>query len=100
MATMATKVMIEPKDAQNVKSLVRMAVENELKILKAGVARCSKKLAELEKTYGMSSKQFYDKFKKGEVGDDFEYIRWAGEYETLQQLERDYSDLMGTEVCS
>jgi hypothetical protein len=48
----------------------------------------------------MNSKQFYDKFKKGEMGDDFEYIRWAGEYETLQQLERDYTDLSGTEVCS
>jgi hypothetical protein len=32
------KVMIEPKDAQNVRSLVRVAVENELKILKTGVA--------------------------------------------------------------
>ena len=94
------KVMIEPKDAQNVKSLVRVAVENELKILKAGVARTYRKLKALEKTYGMSSKEFYDKFKKGEVGDDLEYIRWAGEYETLQHLERDYSDLSGTEVCS
>ena len=94
------KVMIEPKDAHNVKSLVRVAVENELKILKAGVARTYRKLEELEKTYGMSSKQFYDKFKMGEVGDDFEYIRWAGEYETLQQLELDYTELLGTEVCS
>ena len=94
------KVMIEPKDAQNVKSLVRVAVENELKILKAGVATTYRKLEELEKRYGMNSKQFYDRFKKGEAGDDFEYIRWAGEYETLQQLERDYSDLSGTEVCS
>ena len=94
------KVMIEPKDAQNVKSLVRVAVENELKILKAGVAITYRKLEGLEKRYGMSSKQFYDRFKIGEVGDDFEYIRWAGEYETLQQLERDYSDLSGTEVCS
>ena len=94
------RVMIEPRDAQNVKSLVKLAVENELKILKAGVARTYRKLEELEKTYGMSSKQFYDKFKRGEVGDDFEYIRWAGEYETLQQLELDYSDLSGTEVCS
>ena len=94
------KVMIEPKDAQNVKSLVRVAVENELKILKTGVAITYRKLEGLEKRYGMSSKQFYDKFKKGEVGDDFEYIRWAGEYETLQQLERDYIDLSGTEVCS
>ncbi len=56
--------MIEPKDAQNVKSLVRVAVETELKILKAGVARTYRKLEELEKAYGMSSKQFYDKFKK------------------------------------
>jgi hypothetical protein len=94
------RVMIEPKDAQNVKSLVRVAVENELKILQAGVARTCRKLEELEKIYGMSSKQFYNKFKKGEMGDDFEYIRWAGEYETLQQLEYDYSDLLGTEVCS
>jgi len=45
------KVMIEPKDAQNVKSLVRMAVENELKILKAGVAITYRKLEGLEKRY-------------------------------------------------
>ena len=64
------KVMIEPKDAQNVKSLVRVAVENELKILEVGVAITYRKLEGLEKRYGMSSKQFYDKFKKGEVGDD------------------------------
>ena len=38
------KVMIEPTDAQNVKSLVRVAVENELKILKAGVAITHRKL--------------------------------------------------------
>ncbi|MGD8649927.1 MAG: hypothetical protein PVJ77_25555 [Desulfobacterales bacterium] len=94
------KVLIEPNDAQNVKSLVRVAVENELKILKTGVTITHRKLEGLEKRYGMNSKQFYDKFKKGEMGDDFEYIRWAGEYETLQQLERDYTDLSGTEVCS
>ena len=69
-------------------------------MLKTGVATTYRKLEGLEKRYGMSSKQFYGKFKKGEVGDDFEDIRWAGEYETLQQLERDYSDLLGTEVCS
>jgi len=38
------KVMIKPKDAHNVKSLVRMAVENELKILKTGVAITYRKL--------------------------------------------------------
>lgn len=26
-------------------------------------------------------------------------LGWAGEYEILQQLEHDYSDLLETEVC-
>ncbi len=94
------KITIEPEDAQNVKSLVRIALQNELKALKAGIARTQKKLEELETRHHMSSEQLYTRFKMGEMGDDFEYIRWAGEYETLQQLRRDHDDLSRTELCS
>jgi hypothetical protein len=94
------KITIEPEDAQNVKSLVRIALQNELKVLKTGIARTQKKLEELETKHHMSSEQFYARFKRGEMGDDFQYIRWAGEYETLQQLRRDHDDLSRTELCS
>jgi len=94
------KITVEPEDAQNVKALVRIALQNELKALKAGIARTQKKLEELETTHHMSSEQFYARFKRGEMGDDFQYIRWAGEYETLQQLRRDHEDLSRTELCS
>ena len=31
--------------------------------------------------------------------DDMKYIRWAGEYETLAQLQKDYNDLQEIELC-
>jgi hypothetical protein len=43
------RITIEPKGADNVKALIRMAVENELKMLRAGIARTSCKLGDLEK---------------------------------------------------
>ena len=94
------RIIIEPQNANNVKSLVKSAVENELKIIGLGIAKTKKKLEELEKKFGMDSENFYKKFNKGKMGDDLEYIRWAGEYETLQKLQRDHSDLAETELCS
>jgi 3-oxoacyl-(acyl-carrier-protein) synthase len=35
---------------------------------------------------------------QGKLGDDMDYIRWAGEYETLEQLAHDYNDLMETKA--
>ena len=94
------RIIIEPQSAKNVESLVKSAVENELKIIEFGIAKTKKKLAELEKKFGMNSRNFYKKFNEGKIGDDIEYIRWAGEYETLQKLQRDYGDLVETELCS
>ena len=88
------RVTVEPEGADNVKALIRMAVENELKMLRAGIARTSSKLRDLEKKYKMNSQEFYDKFNRGELGDNMEYVRWAGEYENLQLLEREYRDLV------
>lgn len=94
------KIIIEPQTANNVKSLVKSAVENELKIIGFGIAKTKRKLEGLEKKFGMKTIDFYKKFNEGKMGDDVEYIRWAGEYETLQQLQHDHSDLLETELCS
>ena len=94
------RIIIEPQNANNVKSLIKSAVENELKIIGFGIDKTKKKLEELEKKFGMDSGNFYRKFNEGKMGDDLEYIRWAGEYETLQKLQRDHNDLRETELCS
>ena len=48
----------------------------------------------------MESQRFYEDFQNGKLGDDFKYIRWAGEYETLVLLQKDYNDLQDIELCS
>ena len=95
-----TRITIEPANAINVRNLIKSAVENELKIIRYGISKTKGKLKDLEKKFGMDSKSFYKKFNEGKMEDDLEYIRWAGEYETLQQLKEDYNDLSETKLCS
>lgn len=94
------RIIIEPQTAKNVKTLIKLAVENQLRIMSFGIAKTKRKLGELEKESGIDSKDFYQEFQKGELGDDLKYIRWAGEYETLARLQKDYDDLQETELCS
>jgi len=94
------RVIIQPQTADNLRSLIRLAVENQLRVINFGIAKTKRKLGELEKETGMDSKDFYEEFQKGKLGDGLKYIRWAGEYETLERLQKDYTDLQGIELCS
>lgn len=49
-------------------------------------------LDEFEKKYGMTSEEFYDKWKRGETDDIPEINEWAGYYKTKMLLERDGLD--------
>jgi hypothetical protein len=37
-----------------------------------------RELASFEAKHGMTSSQFYNRFRAGELGDDAEFMRWAG----------------------
>ena len=39
--------------------------------------------------YKLSTKEFYIQFSQGTLGDETEYMKWAGEYELLQDLQSD-----------
>ncbi len=94
------RVIIQPESAANLRDLIRSAMENELKVIEFGIAKTKRKLGELEKEFGMNSRQFYEDFQKGKLSDDLKFIRWAGEYETLEKLQKDYNELHGAELCS
>jgi hypothetical protein len=94
------QLQIRPKAATNLAALVKSAVENQMFLINFGIAKTKRKLKELEKEFGMNSPTFYKKFNEGQLGDDFKYVRWAGEYETLEQLQKDYDELKELELCS
>ncbi len=58
-------------------------IEYETSQLKKGIINIQFDLKNFEKKYGLSSNDFYQKFKSGEFGDDEDYIIWAGIYEML-----------------
>ncbi|OQX19575.1 MAG: hypothetical protein BWK80_36705 [Desulfobacteraceae bacterium IS3] len=94
-----TQLIVEPYTADNAKELVQSALESELRMMKFGIDKTIRKLKDLENKFGIDSEVFYKKFNAGNIGDDSDYIRWAGEYETLHQLQQDYKDLTDVRLC-
>ena len=45
-------------------------------------------LQEYERKHEMSSSEFFERFQRGELGDDMEWIDWAGTYQLFQRLKR------------
>jgi len=94
-----TKISIESEKSQKVVPLVKTAIGKEIKILQLGIERTKKNLKELEEKFEMKTDEFFARYIKGEMGDKMDFIKWAGEYETLLKLQEDYSELKETEIC-
>jgi len=43
-----------------------------------GIKEITAELAKFEEKYGMSSEDFYRRFESGELGDEGDFVEWAG----------------------
>jgi len=93
------KIIIEPEGPEELKTLVKGALKNEIKLITLGLKKTRESIKNYEGKFKMDSEAFYGKYSSGEVGDGIEYIKWAGEIETLRKLERNLKDLSEAEVC-
>lgn len=53
--------------------------------LKKGIINLQIDIKNFEKKYNLSSQEFFQKFDSGELGDDEDFIIWAGLYEMLNK---------------
>jgi len=60
--------------------------EDEVSLLKRVLAELDAELKWYETTYGMSSEQFYTKWRKGKVKENFDMNAWASTYLYKQEL--------------
>ena len=51
------------------------------------------KIKRFEKKYGMSSSEFLERYSRGELGDDEEFIEWYGELKFLERIHRELEEL-------
>lgn len=48
-----------------------------------------RQLLSFEQRYDMTSAEFYDRYKRGELGDDMDFVRWAGRYRLYLELKEE-----------
>ncbi|WP_417913164.1 hypothetical protein [Candidatus Electronema sp. TJ] len=74
--------------ASHVKPLIQAALDHEIHILKIDLEKTIRQLRHFEEQFGKESRLFYEEFQDGILGDDMEYMKCAGEYETFLFLYR------------
>jgi len=60
----------------------------EIADITAQKAHLETQLTEFEHQYNLSSKEFYARFERGELGDDADLIEWSATFEMVQNLQR------------
>ena len=67
--------MLEQAEAQN------SIVDDLLSLLR--------QLTRFEQKYGVASDVFYARFMRGEVGDEMDFVKWAGRYELYLEIKQE-----------
>mgnify|MGYP001435445288 FL=1 len=93
------QVNIHGQATDHIQSFIKIGIENQLRIISFGISKTKRKLESLEKEAGMDSRKFYLQFMEGRLGDDLKFIKWGGEYETLEHLEEDQRELQEFNLC-
>ena len=95
-----TQLLIKSESVDSIAPLIKGAIKEQISVLEDGIDRTKVIIEEFEKKHGVKTEEFYEKFKNGDLGDSVDYIEWAGEYELLSKLIRDYEKLKEVEVCT
>ena len=74
-------------------SLLLRALRAERRRLELEVRATLGRIKRLEEEHGMSSKEFLERFKRGELGDREEYIEWYGELVFLDEARRELEEV-------
>ena len=66
--------------------LIEGALQNELRLLEAGMRRSEQRLQEFEGHYGLSTADFIQRYENDELEETLEFAEWIGEYRLKERL--------------
>ena len=91
---MAKLKIIDDKDRDSTKNLVKLAISKEIKRLEISLDKTGKIISEFEKRYKISSEYFLEKYSAEDLDErDDEYIRWYGEIQIRNRILTDLNKL-------
>jgi hypothetical protein len=67
---------------------INKMLQRERVQMEAQLKRLQQQLVDFEGQYGQSTPDFYERFERGELGDDIDYFEWSATWEMVQQLQQ------------
>jgi len=80
---------------QAIKPLVEAALENELRLMKAGLRQTEQRLRNFEEKYHLSTAEFVSAYKDDKFEETMDFIEWMGESKLLDRLLEKIGTLKG-----
>jgi len=90
---MAELTLISPSQ-RPLQPLVEGALQNELRLLEAGLRRSEQRLQEFEVRHGLSTADFVRRYENDALEETLEFAEWVGEYR-LKACLREKADALG-----
>jgi len=69
------------------KPLVEAALQNEIRLLEAGIRRSQQRLQHFEAQHGLSTAEFIRRYENNKLKESLEFAEWIGEYRMLERLQ-------------
>ena len=82
---MAELTLVSPSP-RPLQPLVEGALQNELRLLEAGIQRSDLRLQEFETHYGLATTDFIQRYENDELEETLEFAEWIGEYRLRERL--------------
>ncbi|MBN1148825.1 MAG: hypothetical protein JXA78_16305 [Anaerolineales bacterium] len=80
--------------------LVQAALDNEIRLIEAGIRRTRQRLSEFEARYGFSTAEFLQRFESDELDETLEFDEWVGEQRMLERLQEKVETLRGVSFAN
>jgi len=95
-----TELILTSTDDRPIRPLITAALENELRLLEAGVQRTRLRLKTFEQKYRFSTSEFMEKYEKDELDETLELAEWIGEQRMLERLRDKIDTLKGVRFAN
>ncbi|MBN1249855.1 MAG: hypothetical protein JXC32_19490 [Anaerolineae bacterium] len=94
-----TTVTLTSAKQRPLRPLIEAALDNQLRLIKAGSDRAEARMREFEATHGLSTQEFVKRFENDELQETLEFIEWIGEYRMLARLQQKAELLAEIEIA-
>lgn len=95
-----TQVTVISSGSHPLKPLVESAIQNELRIVEAGIQRTEQRLRDFEGRYGMSTQDFLQRAETGELPETLDFAEWEGEWRLIERLREKAATLQTLHIAN